>query len=197
MAFKKKDDFKPLDDENPYSSIPASKDDKFAPVEPQKRFNLFPTKKKRFIREEALALRKCFMIMFPLHFIMLFVFDFYVYGIEFIAILVDFCLLYLDYLNYMSLNKMFLYLQIGIMSMSSFIALTHFQRVFLRDHFDWLVIFSYILQYFIVNPACAFYTFKKIQIHIEKLQEIKTEEMRKTTKGRIKLTVGKKIYEKE
>ena len=55
MAFgKKKDiDYKPVDEENPYVK---KSDDKFQQMEP-KKFNPFPTKPKRFLREEAIALR--------------------------------------------------------------------------------------------------------------------------------------------
>ena len=103
-----------------------------------------PTKKKRFIREEALALRKCFGMMFVLHIFLLLAFDIYVYDIEIMAIIADGILIYLNYLNYMNLNKMFIIGQGIIMAMSSFVALTHFERVFFADNFSWFVLLSYI-----------------------------------------------------
>ena len=108
MAFgrKKKDDYTQIgDEENPYQK---KNDDKYSPVEGPKKFNMFPTKKKRFIREESLALRKCFAWMLPLHVIFLIVFDFYLYDIEIMAIIAEIVLIYLNYVNYMTLNKMFM-----------------------------------------------------------------------------------------
>jgi hypothetical protein len=150
MTFrKKKDDYKQVvDEENPYSK---KNDDKFTQAEaPKQKFNLFPTKKKRFIREEALALRKCFAMMLPLHVFLLLALDIYIYDIEIMAIIAEVTLIYLDYLNYMNLNKMFMFGQIIIMAMCSFVALTHFERVFLADSFNWLLIISYVLQFFII-----------------------------------------------
>ena len=95
--------------------------------------NLFPTKKKRFVREESLALRKCFLIMLPLHVFFLIALDLYVYDIEIMAIIAETMLVYLDYQNYMSLNKMFMLAEITLMTMSSFVALTHFERVFFAE----------------------------------------------------------------
>ena len=53
MVFGRKDTYKPMpDEENPY---PKSNDDKFTQVDSRK-INFFPTKKKRFVKEESLAL---------------------------------------------------------------------------------------------------------------------------------------------
>ena len=84
-------------------------------------------------------------MMLPLHFFLLLAFDIYIYDIEIMAIIADATLIYLDYLNYMNLNKMFIIGQMIIMAMSTFVALTHFERVFFAETFSWVVVISYIL----------------------------------------------------
>ena len=112
-----------------------------------------------------MALRKCFLIMLPLHVFLLITLDLYVYDIEIMAIIAEIMLVYLDYQNYMSLNKMFMLAEIALMTMSSFVALTHFERVFFAEEFSWFVLLSYISQYFVIQPFCIIFTVRKIQAH--------------------------------
>ena len=70
--------------------------------------------------------------------------DSYVYDVEFMAFIGDFILLWMNFVNYMSLNKILIAVQSICMGMFSVIALTHFQRVFLQGELDWLVVFFYI-----------------------------------------------------
>ena len=104
-------------------------------------------------------------MMLPLHVIFLITLDLYVYDIEIMAIIAETMLVYLDYQNYMSLNKMFMLAEIALMTMSSFVALTHFERVFFAEEFSWFVLLSYISQYFVIQPICIIFTVRKIQAH--------------------------------
>ena len=91
----------------------------------RKSFKLIPDKKKNFWRPEAMALRKCFVIMLPVH-AMFIVSDIFIYEVHVFAILVDSFLLWLDFFNYMTLNKIFVGVELGAHVLVSVIALSWF-----------------------------------------------------------------------
>ena len=124
----------PADLENPYAKIEPSPervkdDDRFEKLPKgapgRKSFKLIPDKKKNFWRPEALALRKCFIIMLPFHALFI-VTDIFIYEVHVFAILMDSLLLWLDFFNYMTLNKIFVGVEIGAHFLISVIALSWF-----------------------------------------------------------------------
>lgn len=104
-----------------------------------------PLKKKKFWREEALFLRTRYLKLIPTHLFQLIVCDMYVYNFEVLSIVFNVLLLWLDYVNFMTLNKMSCFLQIGLLYLSTFVALSHAQRVFMNDPYNGTLIFCYIL----------------------------------------------------
>jgi len=90
-----------------------------------------PTSKKQFWRPEALRLRKVHGWMIFVHLAFLLFIDNYFYGFELMTYIWDFILVWFNFYNYMTLNKLIVGAQVVVQIMGTFIALTHFQRVFL------------------------------------------------------------------
>ena len=92
-------------------------------------FVYVPTEKKKFWRKEALELRKVFKIMIPIHVFFLMIVDIYIYHWEIPIMITDFLMIWLNFINYMTLNK----ITCGMESMCYFaiilVALTHIKRV--------------------------------------------------------------------
>jgi hypothetical protein len=94
----KDDEFQLMDDELKLENLPWSK---------QSNFSFCPLKRKEFWRPEAAELRKMFLMMLPAHIFLLIFCDFCVYQYAVLGILVDLVFIWLSFLNYMTLNKMF------------------------------------------------------------------------------------------
>ena len=77
------------------------------PWSKQSNFSFCPRKRKEFWRPEAIELRKMFLIMLPGHLFLLAFCDFFVYQYAILGTIVDCVLTWLSFLNYMTLNKMF------------------------------------------------------------------------------------------
>ena len=69
-----------------------------------------------------MALRKCFVIMLPVHALFI-VSDIFIYEVHIFAILMDSMLLWLDFFNYMTLNKIFVGVELGAHGLISVMAL--------------------------------------------------------------------------
>ena len=65
-------------------------------------------------RKEHLELRKVFKIMFFIHIVFLIVADIYAYSIEIMLIIADIFLIWLDYYNFMTLNKITIIAECGL-----------------------------------------------------------------------------------
>ena len=98
---------------------------------------------KNFKRPEAVALRKALGVMMPVHLIFLFS-DFYFYDFELFAIIFDIIFIWLNFYNYMTLNKIVTLIEIAVYVLAVIIALTHLTRV-LFDISEWTPLFIYFL----------------------------------------------------
>ena len=92
----------------------------------RKSFVALPTSKKQFWREEAKHLRKLFTYFLPMHLCLLFFIDYKVYGLEIMVIIIDIYFVWMNFYNYMTLNKITISIQAGSLLMFSMVALTHF-----------------------------------------------------------------------
>lgn len=86
-------------------------------------FKFCPLKKKYFWRPEAVALRKLLIIMMIAHIFLLVFCDLYAYNFEVIGIIVDTLLIWLNYVNYMTLHKLFCIAHIMILAAQPFQAI--------------------------------------------------------------------------
>ena len=101
-------------------------------------------------------------------------------------------LLWLDFFNYMTLNKIFVGVELGAHLLISVIALSWFQTVLL-DGPSWWAVLVFVIQYFICYPAFLIYTQPKLKAHYAQQMEQKKEVKEKTLKGRMKLKMAEKI----
>ena len=108
------------------------------------------------------------------------------------SLIIDITLIWLDFHNFMTLNKMTCTMEVLLLCLTTLMALSHLQRVIISD-FDWLSISVYLIHFFLINPVCFLNTAKKLGAHIQKQEEIKDEKKAKNIKGRLKLKVEKKI----
>ena len=91
---------------------------------------LFPKKPKTFKKKEAVSLRRLFLIMFPCRLLIIIGCDIMAYKFEIMSLIIDIILLFLDYNNYMRLDKVFILCECLCMLLTSLIALSHIQRIF-------------------------------------------------------------------
>ena len=87
---------------------------------------MLPKEQKEFWRPEALKLRKMFPVTGVIHALFV-IFDIAVYG-EILLILVDIGLVWLDFYNYMILNKICVSIEIVIHVLVTLVSITHIQR---------------------------------------------------------------------
>ena len=76
-------------------------------------------------RKEHLDLRKIYKIMFFIHIAFLFLADFYAYNIEIMLIIAEIFLIWLDYYNFMTLNKITVLIEIGLQGFIIIVSLSH------------------------------------------------------------------------
>lgn len=119
---------------------------------------------KVFKRHEALDLRKCFKIMMPFHLFIIVFCDIYAYEVEILSLIADSILLWLDYYNFMILDKPFCIAEcVGIL-MTTLIALTHIERGF-KNEASWISILAFVFHFLVFNPAAAILTLKRFKLH--------------------------------
>ena len=94
--------------------------------------------------------------MAPIHALFI-ISDFLVYDVHIFAIILDCALLWLDFYNYMTLNKLMVFVEIASHGLISVIALSHCQRVFI-DSPNFYLIVVYVIQYFVCYPIFVIYT---------------------------------------
>ena len=153
----------------------------------RKSFSYLPGQKRKFWREEALALRRCFQLLMPVHFGLLFV-DWIIYDIEYFSIFLDVVFLWLSFYNFMTLNKIMMIAQIGIYLLAVVISISHLKRIFMDPGWHIPV---FLLQYLILYPASAAILLRKFKAHYNRQMLYKREKKMKTAKGRLKLRVEK------
>ena len=165
---KKQKDSDGQDDAN--AKLNEANDDKFQKlpqgVPGRKSFKFIPDQKK-FWRPEALALRKMLMYMMPVHMFVLLIIDIFVYSFELFAIIMEVILLWLTFYGYMTLNKVTTGAYVGLLLMSSVVALTHSQRILLSESTSIFMIVAFIIQYFVIYPVAASLIAKRLKAHYE------------------------------
>ena len=153
-------------------------------------FVALPKSKKVFWRPEAVNLRRCFIILMPIHFSLLFS-DVLIYNIEIMAIVVDAILTWMSYLNFMTLNKITIGMQCAVYLIGFLMALSHIKRVLL-DVPTWLPIIFYFAQYFFLYPLAIAMIAKRLRAHYFQQKAYKTMKKKKKLKGRIQLKIQRK-----
>lgn len=131
----------------------------------RKSFQVIPKQKKKFWRPEAKALRKLFPVAGIIHALCL-VSDIWIYG-EILIIIVDFILVWLDFYNYMVLNKILIAIEVGIQVMVPMIALTHIQRGLQDPDTTVVTMIIFILQMFVFYPLIAALMGKRLNTHYQ------------------------------
>lgn len=193
--------FSLFDDEDPYR-VKIKKDDHYVEydewipikgVPGRQSFKLFPEKKKMFWRPEALDLRCWFALMAPFHAFFLVYNDIYMYRFEISAMLVDALCIWFDYFNYMTLNKLFMVLQVSLMGIASLIAfITQFQSVFFRNpQFD--VIICFVTQYMLLTPLFVYNIGFKLYNYAMLQNKEHERILSKTVKGKLKVKIRQEI----
>jgi hypothetical protein len=72
-------------------------------------------------------MRWCFVLLAPFHLVCLLYIDVYMYNFEIAAIIMDMAFLWMDYFNFMTMNKLIMCFQVGAMGATCLIAIfTHF-----------------------------------------------------------------------
>ena len=121
--------------------------------------------------------------------------DIIAYDVEVILIIADFILIWLDYYNFMTLNKLTVLIEIVFQFGVSVISISHIQRLF-QDDATWISIFFYILQFIIIYPLFGYFLIDKFKLISQMERNLKDEKMKKTFKGRINLKVRDKVEQK-
>lgn len=107
----------------------------------RKSFVYIPEEKKHFWREEALKLRQGHAVLACFHLVFILT-DFFIYDIEISAIVFDVIFLWLNFYNYMTLNKIVIGIQVALYALAVLIAMTHIKRVFFDiDYWTPLVVY--------------------------------------------------------
>ena len=105
--------------------------------------------------------------MMPVHMFVLLIIDIFVYSFELFAIIMEVILLWLAFYGYMTLNKVTTGAYVGLLLMSSVVALTHSQRILLSESTSIFMIVAYIIQYFVIYPVAASLIAKRLKAHYE------------------------------
>lgn len=129
----------------------------------RKSFNYVPTTKKQFWRKEALDLRKVFQIMIPVHIVLIFV-DIYVYHWELAIMIFDFFMIWLNFINYMTLNKITCIMECVFYLITILVGFTHIKRVLMEQE-EWLPVFFYAITFWIIYPYALFAGGKRLFDH--------------------------------
>lgn len=130
----------------------------------RKSFAVIPKEKKHFWRPEALQLRKMFPFTGVLHacFVIL---DVVVFG-DILLIISDVILVWLDFYNYMKLNKICVAVEVIIHLFTTLVAITHIQRGFSEDISNFMV-YLFIVQMFIIYPVITILMGKRLNAHYQ------------------------------
>ena len=157
-------------------------------------FQMIPKEKRSFWRPEAVQLRKLFKITGGVHALFL-VSDIVIFG-EILLILADALLLWLDFYNFMILNKIACAIEIFIHVLITLVSITHVQRGLQNEDTTKSMVVIFILQMFVMYPLIAALMAKRLKAHYDQQLEWKLEQKGKTAKGRIKMKIEKKVQEK-
>lgn len=129
----------------------------------RKSFAMLPREKKKFWRPEAMALRKMFPITGTIHFCFL-MSDIFIYG-DILMSIIDAILTWLDFYNYMILNKITIGIEIIIHILVCLNSITHIQAGLQDEDTSKTVVVIFILQFFITYPTICVLMGKRLKAH--------------------------------
>jgi hypothetical protein len=109
--------------------------------------------------------------MMPVHAVLLLV-DVGVYHWEVSIMIVDFFMIWLNFINYMTLNKITCIMECVCYLMTILVGFTHLKRVLMEQE-EWLPVFFYGLTFWIVYPYAFFASTKRLFDHWMKQNELR------------------------
>ena len=89
--------------------------------------------------------------------------DLYLYGFEIIRILIDVILVWLNFINFMTLNKPMIALELSIYFMTIVAQIGHIQIMVMERTSRTL--FMFIIQYFVVYVSAIIIIFRRLSSH--------------------------------
>jgi len=131
----------------------------------RKSFKMIPTERKQFWRPEALSLREVFPVMAGLH-IFFILSDIFIYNLEILILIADILFLWLDFYNFMIINKVVILIEIIGHLMVSVVALSHIQRG-LENGATKLIVIVFVFQFFAMYPIFVIITGRRLKLHHE------------------------------
>lgn len=160
----------------------------------RKSFAAIPRQRKHFWRKEALHLRKIFPFTGLIHACFVFT-DIFIYG-EISIFLADTILLWLDFYNFMLLNKVCIMIEMAIQVLITLISVTHIQRGLQSGAASNGTVILFIFQMFLCYPLMSALIGKRLQTHMQQQYAWKMERKQKTVKGKIEMKVRKLAKER-
>ena len=130
-----------------------------------------------------------FLCMIPFHFLYL-IMDCVIYKFEVLLILFDIAFIWFNYYNYMTLNKLFIFIHLPLLAVFDLCAITHIQRALETGESN--VIWWYFIQFYFLTPAFLVFTGIKLVNHIKKQEELKDKKLNKSLGGKLEVK-GKQI----
>ena len=120
------------------------------------------------------------------------------YNFEIMLFACDLSLLVLDVINYRTVAKPTIAVEMVIKVLMSAVALSHLQRVFFSDHkVEPGVILNYLLEFFVIYPISVVIIGLRFKALVVLHERLKDEEKAKTFKGRMILAAKAKALESE
>lgn len=110
--------------------------------------------------------------------------DFWIFNFEISSIVFEVIFLWLNFYNYMTLNKIVVGIEVALYALAVLIALSHFKRVFF-DIESWAPMWMYLVQYLVVYPGGGLLVGFRLFAHFLQQQEYKTSKYNKSLKGRL------------
>ena len=157
----------------------------------RKSFVVIPKEKKVFHSPEATALRKMTQILIPVHIFLLFT-DIFIYDFEISSIIFDVIFLWLNFYNFMTINKIVLGIEVLLYGIAVLIALTHMKRVMFEvDSISPKLM--YFTQYLVAYPVCCVVMGWRLHLRFVQQHELYVKHHNKTLKGKMKLKLQKAV----
>ena len=130
----------------------------------RKSFVFIPKQKKVFKRSGALKLRQVHYVMFFIHLFCLCIVDVYIHEWEIIIMVADTILLWFNFYNYMTVNKITSGINAVLYGVFTLVAWTHLQRILFGDE-SWSVILFFFIQFFGAYPAGCYFVASRLLNH--------------------------------
>jgi hypothetical protein len=100
---------------------------------------------KGFKNAEAIALRKYFKVMMPVHLVNFLLLDLFLYGVELFPMLMDGVFMWLAFYAYMTLHKVAVGAYCGGLLLSGLVSISHIQRILFETDNTLIILPFFIL----------------------------------------------------